>query len=48
MDKLVHNLDSQMLLLQKLVDDVNLVKESSLKVSAFVDAVNQISATPIH
>lgn len=44
MDKLVHNLDSQMLLLQKLVDDVNLVKESSVKVSAFVDAVNQIAS----
>ena len=44
MDKLVHNLDSQMLLLQKLVDDVGLVKESSVKVSAFVDAVNQIAA----
>ena len=43
MDKLVQNLDSQMLLLQKLVDDVRLVKESSVKVSAFVDAVNQIA-----
>ena len=44
MDKLVHNLDSQMLLLQRLVDDVALVKESSVKVSAFVDAVNQIAS----
>ncbi len=43
MDKLVQNLDSQMLLLQRLVEDVSRVKESSVKVSAFVDAVNQIA-----
>ena len=33
-----------MLLLQRLVEDVSRVKESSVKVSAFVDAVNQIAA----
>ena len=44
MDKLISNLDSQMLLLQKLVDDVTKVKESSEKVSSFVEAVNKISS----
>ncbi len=44
MDKLISNLDSQMLLLQHLVDDVNQVKESSDKVSTFVEAVNKISS----
>lgn len=44
MDKLIQNLDSQMKLLQDLVNDMNRVKESSVKVSTFVEAVNKISA----
>lgn len=44
MDNLINNLDSQMKLLQNLVNDMNRVKESSDKVSTFVEAVNKISA----
>ena len=44
MDKLITNLDSQMKLLQNLVNDMTKVKESSDKVSTFVEAVNKISA----
>lgn len=44
MSKLVSNLDSQMKLLHDLVDDMMKVKESSDKVSTFVEAVNKISA----
>ena len=44
MDKLIQNLDSQMKLLQDLVNDMTKVKESSDKVSTFVEAVNKISA----
>lgn len=44
MNNLVNNLDSQMKLLQDLVNDMTKVKESSDKVSTFVEAVNKISA----
>jgi len=44
MDEIVHNLDSQMSLMKKLVDDVNQVKVSSDKVSTFVAAVNKIAS----
>ena len=44
MSSLVNNLDSQMKLLHNLVDDMMKVKESSDKVSTFVEAVNKISA----
>ncbi len=44
MDRLITNLDSQMKLLQDLVNDMTKVKESSDKVSTFVEAVNKISA----
>lgn len=44
MNTLIQNLDSQMKLLQNLVNDMNKVKESSDKVSTFVEAVNKISA----
>ena len=44
MNNLVANLDSQMALLQKLVDDVKEVKVSSDKVSNFVEAVNKIAS----
>ena len=44
MNNLVNNLDSQMKLLHDLVDDMMKVKESSDKVSTFVEAVNKISA----
>ena len=44
MDTLVKNLDSQMVLMRKLVEDVKQVKESSDKVSNFVQAVNDIAA----
>lgn len=44
MNTLVNNLDSQMKLLHNLVNDMMKVKESSDKVSTFVEAVNKISA----
>ena len=44
MNTLVNNLDSQMKLLHDLVNDMMKVKESSEKVSTFVEAVNKISA----
>lgn len=44
MNTLVNNLDSQMKLLHDLVNDMIKVKESSDKVSTFVEAVNKISA----
>ena len=44
MSTLVANLDSQMNLLQNLVNDMIKVKESSEKVSTFVEAVNKISS----
>ena len=44
MNTLVENLDSQMKLLHNLVNDMMKVKESSDKVSTFVEAVNKISA----
>ena len=44
MNTLVNNLDSQMKLLHDLVNDMMKVKESSDKVSTFVEAVNKISA----
>ena len=44
MNSIIHDLDSQMELMRKLVDDVNQVKESSDKVSNFVQAVNNIAA----
>ena len=44
MNTLVNNLDSQMKLLHDLVTDMMKVKESSDKVSTFVEAVNKISA----
>ena len=44
MNTLVNNLDSQMKLLHNLVNDMVKVKESSDKVSTFVEAVNKISA----
>ena len=44
MNNLVHNLDSQMKLLQDLVNDMMKVKESSDKVSTFVEAVNKIAS----
>ena len=43
MNTLVNNLDSQMKLLHDLVNDMVKVKESSDKVSTFVEAVNKIS-----
>lgn len=43
-DTIVNNLDSQMLLMKKLVEDVNKVKVSSDKVSTFVAAVNKIAS----
>ena len=44
MNAIVDNLDSQMKLLQNLVNDMTKVKESSAKVSTFVEAVNKISS----
>ena len=44
MNAIVDNLDSQMKLLQDLVNDMVKVKESSAKVSTFVEAVNKISS----
>ena len=44
MDTLVQNLDSQMKLMQQLVDDVQKVKESSDKVANFVQAVNRVAS----
>ncbi len=44
MNTLISNLDSQMKLLQNLVNDMNKVKESSDKVSTFVEAVNKIAS----
>ena len=44
MNTLVQNLDSQMKLLQNLVNDMMKVKESSDKVSTFVEAVNKIAS----
>ena len=44
MNAIVDNLDSQMKLLQNLVNDMIKVKESSTKVSTFVEAVNKISS----
>ena len=44
MNTIVENLDSQMKLLQALVNDMIKVKESSAKVSSFVEAVNKISS----
>ena len=44
MNTIVDNLDSQMKLLQNLVNDMLKVKESSAKVSTFVEAVNKISS----
>ena len=44
MNKLIENLDSQMKLLQNLVNDMTRVKDSSDKVSTFVEAVNKISS----
>ena len=44
MNTLIKNLDSQMKLLQNLVNDMTKVKESSDKVSTFVEAVNKISS----
>lgn len=44
MNTLVENLDSQMKLLQNLVNDMTKVKESSDKVSTFVEAVNKIAS----
>ena len=44
MNNIVDNLDSQMKLLQNLVNDMIKVKESSAKVSTFVEAVNKISS----
>lgn len=44
MNTIVDNLDSQMKLLQNLVNDMIKVKESSAKVSTFVEAVNKISS----
>ncbi len=44
MDNLIQNLDSQMKLLADLVNDMNKVKESSDKVSTFVEAVNKIAS----
>ena len=44
MNSLVQNLDSQMKLLQDLVNDMMKVKESSDKVSTFVEAVNKIAS----
>ncbi len=44
MNAIVDNLDSQMKLLQNLVNDMIKVKESSAKVSTFVEAVNKISS----
>lgn len=44
MNTIVHELDSQMSLMKKLVEDVKQVKESSDKVSNFVQAVNDIAA----
>ena len=44
MSVLLQNLDSQMQLMEHLVDDVMRVKESSKKVSNFVEAVNKISS----
>ena len=44
MNTLIQNLDSQMKLLQNLVNDMTKVKESSDKVSTFVNAVNKISS----
>ena len=44
MNNLVNNLDSQMKQLQNLVNDMLKVKESSAKVSTFVEAVNKISS----
>ena len=44
MNAIVDNLDSQMQLLQNLVNDMIKVKESSAKVSTFVEAVNKISS----
>ncbi len=44
MNTLVNNLDSQMKLLHNLVSDMMKVKESSDKVSTFVEAVNKISS----
>ncbi len=44
MNAIVDNLDSQMKLLQNLVNDMVKVKESSNKVSTFVEAVNKISS----
>ncbi len=44
MDSIIRGLDSQMVLMQQLVEDVRQVKESSDKVSNFVQAVNNIAA----
>ena len=44
MNTLIKNLDSQMKLLQNLVNDMTKVKESSDRVSTFVEAVNKISS----
>ncbi|MCR5698792.1 MAG: hypothetical protein K6G52_04010 [Treponemataceae bacterium] len=44
MNEIIQNLDSQMQLLQKLAENVGSVKESSKKVSNFVEAVNTIAA----
>ncbi len=44
MNTLVQNLDSEMKLLQNLVNDMMKVKESSDKVSTFVEAVNKIAS----
>ena len=44
MNTLITNLDSQMKQLQNLVNDMTKVKESSDKISTFVEAVNKISS----
>ena len=44
MDSIVRDLDSQMTLMRQLVEDVQQVKESSDKVSNFVQAVNNIAS----
>ncbi|MCR4735929.1 MAG: hypothetical protein K5829_13095 [Treponema sp.] len=44
MNDIIQNLDSQLNLLKKLVDDVQKVKESSKNVSNFVAAVNKIAS----
>lgn len=44
MDTIVQNLDSQMTLLRALVEKVDQVKESSSKISQFVETVNSIAS----